>query len=157
MWETILSDYSPSDHPSHIACAPSDGNKPPPAILGTIEHKNCLICSTIFRFAVAHCFDADYSDRFRPTANDTTICPCDRIPRPNPTRRPCHARHTRAHVIFHCPITQPQRLIHLYRLTSLHQIFRSKDDTLRLCAFLRDTSSTLLRPLPILRPGHDPP
>jgi len=37
MWKTILSNYSPSNHPSHIACAPPDGNKPPPAILGAIS------------------------------------------------------------------------------------------------------------------------
>ena len=36
MWEKILADYSPSNHPSHIACAPPDGNKPPPGIQGAI-------------------------------------------------------------------------------------------------------------------------
>jgi hypothetical protein len=29
MWEKILMDYSPSNHPSHIACPPADRNKPP--------------------------------------------------------------------------------------------------------------------------------
>jgi len=65
MWARIQWDYTPSTHPSHIACAPPDGNKPPPAIRAAIAHCNRLICSTIFRFAVAHCFDADYSNRFR--------------------------------------------------------------------------------------------
>jgi hypothetical protein len=36
MWEKILTDYTPSNHPSHIACMPPDGNKPPPGIQGTI-------------------------------------------------------------------------------------------------------------------------
>jgi hypothetical protein len=31
MWEKILADYSPSNHPSHIAYAPHDGNNPPQA------------------------------------------------------------------------------------------------------------------------------
>ena len=74
MWEKILADYTPSNHPSHIACAPPDSNKPPPGIQGTIAMRHRLITSTLFRFAVAHCFDADYSDRFCPGAEDVTIC-----------------------------------------------------------------------------------
>jgi hypothetical protein len=27
MWARIQRDYTPSNHPSHIACAPPDGNK----------------------------------------------------------------------------------------------------------------------------------
>jgi hypothetical protein len=54
MWERVLADYTPSNHPSHIACAPPDGNKPPPGIRGAITLRNRLILSTIFRFVVAH-------------------------------------------------------------------------------------------------------
>ena len=36
MWEKILADYSPSNHPSQLTCAPPDGNKPPSGIQGAI-------------------------------------------------------------------------------------------------------------------------
>ena len=37
MWERVLADYNPSNHPSHIACAPPDGNKTPLSIQGAIS------------------------------------------------------------------------------------------------------------------------
>jgi len=80
MWEKILVDYTSSNHPSYIACMPPDGNKPPPGIQGAIAMRHRLITSTLFHFTVAHCFDADYSDHFRPGAEDVTICPCTSNP-----------------------------------------------------------------------------
>jgi hypothetical protein len=100
MWARIQWDYTLSTHPSHIACATPDGNKPPPAIRAAIAHRNRLICSTIVRFTVAHCFDANYSDQFRPGANDTTECLCNPTQPPHPHGIP--RRHTRHHVLFHC-------------------------------------------------------
>jgi hypothetical protein len=38
MWARIQWDYTPSTHPSHIACAPPDSNKPPPTIRAAITH-----------------------------------------------------------------------------------------------------------------------
>jgi hypothetical protein len=75
MWEKILADYTPSNHPSHIACMPSDGNNPPLGIQGAIAMRHRLITSTLFHFAVAHCFNADYLDHFRLSAEDVTTCP----------------------------------------------------------------------------------
>jgi hypothetical protein len=48
MWNRIKAEYTPSDHPSHIACKTPDGNKPPPAIRAAIESHNRLIMSSIF-------------------------------------------------------------------------------------------------------------
>jgi hypothetical protein len=149
---------------SPLACTAPDGNKPPPAIRAAIAHGNRLITSTIFRFAVAH-FDADYSDRFRPNAGDNTMCPCAHRPyQPghNPSRRrqrPTH-RHTRNHVIFKCATTAASRTTHLQGLNTLPAILKSEEATKRLCCFLEVTNSSLMRPLPpipVLRPGHDPP
>jgi hypothetical protein len=157
MWEQILTDYTPSNHPSHIACAPPDGNKPPPGIQGAIAMRHRLVTSTIFRFAVAHCFDADYSDRFRPSADDITTCPCSSNSRPDHRPR----RHTRHHVIFSCTNHHTARIKFIRGLSSLKQILQSKEFTVRLGDFLLETNSSLLRPLPkplpVLRPGRDPP
>ena len=64
MWYHITAEYTPSDKPSHSACAPPDQNKPPPAIRATIDGKNCLITSTIFCLTLTHCFDSGYSEKF---------------------------------------------------------------------------------------------
>jgi hypothetical protein len=116
-----------------------------------------LITSTLFRLAVAHCFDADYSDRFRPGAEDVTTCPCSS--NPQSTHRP--RRHTRQHVIFSCINHTIARRKHIRGLVSLKEILQSKEFTVRLGNFLLETNSTLLRPLPkplpVLRPGRDPP
>jgi hypothetical protein len=103
MWTRIQWDYTPSNHPSHITCAPPDGNKPPPAIRAAIAHRNCLISSTIFHFAVTHCFNTDYSNHFQHGANDVTECPCSHT-HPLPPHGLPH-QHTHHHVIFHCPLT----------------------------------------------------
>jgi len=157
MWERILADYTPSNHLSHIACAPPDGNKPPPGIQGAIAMRHHLITSTIFRLAIAHCFDADYSDRFHPGANDVTTCPCSSNPWSDHRPR----RHTRQHVIFSCANHNAAWIKFIHGLSSLKQILQSKEFTVRLGNFLLKTNSTLLRPLPkplpILRPGRDPP
>ncbi len=111
MWAKIRADYTPSNHPSHIACKPPAGNSLPPTIQATVDSSNHLITSTIFHFTVSHCFDADYSDHFHPHADNLTICPCELRPRgctcpPHQVRY----RHTRHHVIFHCHLTASHRL-----------------------------------------------
>jgi hypothetical protein len=155
MWARIQRDYTPSTHPSHVACAPPDGNTPPPAIWAAIAHRNRLICSTIFCFAVTHCFDADYSDCFRSGANDTTECPCNLTHPPHPHDIP--RRHTRHHIIFHCPLAAPACLHHLSGASSLPTILHLETATAALCRFLEESNSSLLRPLPVLRLGRDPP
>ncbi len=92
MWERIHMDYTPSHHPSHITCTPpSDGTLPPVTRAAASFHSH-LISSTIFRFVVAHCFNANYSAHFRPHADDVTTCPCATLPRTNPRHHPHHPK-----------------------------------------------------------------
>jgi hypothetical protein len=141
MWNHIRQDYTPSNHPSHIACQPPLSNLPAPAILAAAAFGDRLIASTIFRLATGHCFDADYSDRFRAGADDITLCPCSRT-------QPRLYRHTRAHRLFRC---REIRAIHMKHLggvsTSLRHILQSAEMTSRLCALLKESNSSLLRPL----------
>ena len=76
MWGKIHADYRHNPRPSHITCDPPSDNIPPPAIRAAAKSTSRLISSTIFRWATNHCFDANYSDRFRQGANDHTLCPC---------------------------------------------------------------------------------
>jgi hypothetical protein len=155
MWAHIQQDYTPSNRPSHIACTPPDSNKPPPAIRAAITHRNRLISSTIFHFAVAHCFNADYSNCFQRRANDTTECLCNPTQPLTPHDIPrCHTRH---HVIFHCPLMATARTRHLQGFTTLTTIFRTEEATAALCCFLEESNSSLLCPLPVLQLGCDPP
>ena len=69
MWAKIQVDYTLSNHPSYITYKPPKGNSLPPAIQAVVNFSNRLITSTIFRFAVSHCFDANYLDHFCPCAH----------------------------------------------------------------------------------------
>ena len=174
MWDTYTADYTPSNHPSHVACSPPHDATLPPAILAAAAHENRLISTTIVRFATGHCFDTDYSERFHPGADDLTLCPCStkdppspvtytrEMPRPHHsrrhTRRHTHYQHTRHHVILRCSNPEPYRLQYIgEHVTSLTQILWSEDCTRLLCSFLGTSSSSLLCSLPILCPGRDPP
>ena len=81
MWKAIKADYVPSHKSSHSACALPDGNSPAPALLATSKSKSRLLFSTINRLATGHCFDALYSTRFHPTADDTLTCLCETLAR----------------------------------------------------------------------------
>jgi hypothetical protein len=102
-WKKFLDDYTPSNHPSFAACTPLVNKKPPPAILAAISSGNHLISSTIFRLTTGHCFNADYSNRFCPSANDNTECLCMANLPPHLTHNP--PRHTCHYIIFHCPLS----------------------------------------------------
>jgi hypothetical protein len=158
-WNTFLEDYTLSDHPSAAACTP------PPMISTALAFGNRVILSTIFRLITRHYFDTDYSDWFCPSANDNTQCPCARPPAHNPTQPwtlsrptrqapPCHMR---CHVLFRCCLHNASQVKHFPGVSNLPTIFRSRDLTYSLCAFLAETNSTLLRLLPVLHPGRDPP
>ena len=135
MWACIQRDYTLSNHLSHIACTPPDSNKPPPAIQAAIAHCNRLISSTIFHFAVAHCFDTDYSDRFWQGANDITACPCNLThPLPPHGTPSCHTHH---HVLFYCPLMVTAHAHHLQGFSSLTMIFRTEEASLCLAFKLR--------------------
>jgi hypothetical protein len=126
MWQTIHQDYRPNPHPAYIACTPPHNPIPPPAIRAAAASRNRLASATIFRWATGHSFDAAYSLRFRPNADDIITCPCADIPRPNPThpQRPRY-QHTKEHVLFHCVRYTQQRRLILGNHTSLRVIFRS--------------------------------
>ena len=168
MWNAYAADYTPSNNPSHAACTPPRNATLPPAIRAAAKHDNRLVSSTIIRFATGYCFDADYSDRFRTGADNPTLCPCSEGDHPPPSSQegpqnghPRHIppqRHTRRHVILRCPIPTLHRTRYISALvTSVAHILRSEDHTCLLCSFLRESRSTLLKPLPVLRPGRDPP
>ena len=71
MWRRIREDYTPSNHPSTIACVPPQGNKLPPAILAATSCNDRTVLCTIPRLITNHYFGADYSIRFRPNVGDT--------------------------------------------------------------------------------------
>jgi len=101
MWAHLLVDYTPSNHPSHIAYAPPNPLALPPAITAVLKTQNQLMVSTMFQLTVTHCFDADYSEHFHPTAGDYTICPCEDRPHRQlrPTYRVCF-QHMHKHIIL---------------------------------------------------------
>ena len=148
MWRRIREDYTPSNHPSTIACVPPQGNKLPPAILAATSCNDRTVSCTIPRLITNHYFGADYSIRFRPNAGDALHCPCSRRPRRRGPRL-----HTKHHVLFDCEDTLPFRIKHLRRhnLTSWESLFANEEATAHLCDFLRDSNSTLLRPLPAIQ------
>jgi hypothetical protein len=115
MWEKIHRDYTPSRKPAYMACMPPSSPIPPPAICAAAASHSHLMTSTIFRWATGHSFDTEYSDHFRPRADDPTTCPCNTScndanphdPSPPPQR------HTKEHIIFHCTRYSTQRLAYL--------------------------------------------
>jgi len=133
MWQRIRADYTPSNHPSTVACVPPQGNRLPPAMLATTSCKDRIVTCTIPRLITNHYFGADYSLRFRPNTGDNLYCPCGRRP-----RRRGRRLHTKHHVIFECEDTLPFRLKHLRRhnLTTWESLFASEEATAHLCDFL---------------------
>ena len=132
---------------------------PPPGIQGAIAMQNWLITSTLFCFAVAHCFNVDYLDRFCPGVDDVTICPCAN--NPSIGLEPRVYRHMQQHVIFRCTNHSATWMKFIHEFSTLKQILQSKEFTIHLGNFLIETNSTLLcllpKPLPVLWPGHDLP
>src|SRR6266851_2972838 len=127
-------DYIPSDHPSYIVCTLPTNNTLPLAILAAVASPSQLISSTIFYFAVAHCFDIDYSDQFQPGTNDVTTCPCTTIPCHNPSQPPHNPKcYMQNHIIFHCLLMAAHRIPNMYTLCT---ILQSEDFSTKLCKFL---------------------
>jgi len=161
MWQQLHQDYCPNPHPAYIACSPPTDPNPPPAIRAAAASRSRLASATIFRWATGHSFDAEYSLRFRPGADDIITCPCADIPRSNPTHPRCNPyHHTKEHVLFRCICYAEQRRAHLGSITSLRVIFRSEELTEKLIKFALVTNISLLRPLRPLHqrvPRPDPP
>ena len=145
MWQNIKEEYNPFNHPSAIACQIPDNGKPVTAIQGALKTHSRIITSTIFRIATGHCFDATYSQRFRPQADDILSCPH--------THTHPHL-HTRHHIIFQCAHYTKERRKFLPRPWRLPVILQSEDASERLGLFLKESNCTLLRPIPTPLPIH---
>jgi hypothetical protein len=144
--------------PAWASCQPPQDTTPPPFILGCLSAGDRRLFSAGIQFTTRHTLDANYSMKFRPQANDTTLCPCDttwEVRAANPTDDlipPTH--YTIEHVISECPLFADQRLAIFGSLSpSLLFIFSTERGGRQLVNFLR-TSQALLRPLP---PRPDPP
>jgi hypothetical protein len=150
MWQKIRAEYVPISHPAAIACQTPDNGKPVDAIRGSLAAHSRIVTSAIPQLATGHCFDADYSARFRPTADDNITCPCS-----TPSRTHLHTRH---HVLFKCALYAHIRRKVMPRPWRLPVILQSKDASAKLSSFLRDSGCSLLRPLPTTTiPPRSPP
>ena len=139
MWQNIKNEYVPIVHPAALACQTPDNGKPVAAIRGAVKAHSRLVTSSIIRIATGHCFDATYSQRFRPSANDTLLCPH------------AHSRphlHTRHHILFQCANYARERRRFLPRPWRLNTILQSEDATEKLGLFLKASDCSILRPLP---------
>ena len=140
MWQKIKEEYVPIDHPSALACQTPDNGKPVAAIRGALKTHSRIITSTIIRIATGHCFDANYSQRFRPRSEDILTCPHT------------HSRphlHTRHHILFQCSHYANERRRTLPRPWRLPVILQSEDASERLGLFLKNSNCSLLRPIPL--------
>ena len=145
MWRNIKEEYTPFHHPSALACQPPDNGKPVAAIRGAIKTHSRLITSSILRIATSHCFDAHYSQHFRPQAEDILTCPH--------THTHPHL-HTRHHIIFQCSRYTKERRKFLRRPWRLPVILQSEDASERLGLFLKESNCSILQPIPTPLPIH---
>ena len=144
MWLNVKNEYVPITHPAALACQTPDNGKPVAAIRGAVKAHSRLVTSSIIRIATGHCFDATYSQRFRPSANDPLFCPH------------AHSRphlHTRHHILFQCATYARERRRILPRPWRLTTILQSEDATEKLGRFLKASDCSILRPLPKLAPS----
>ena len=148
MWQKIQAEYVPISHPAALACQTPDNGKPVDAIKGSLTAHSRIITSAIPQLATGHCFDAEYSARFRPSADDNTTCPCS-----TPSRTHLHTRH---HVLFKCALYAHIRRKLMPRPWRLPVILQSRDASAKLSLFLRDSDCSLLRPLPTTPPRLPP-
>ena len=117
--------------------------RPLPAISSESQQKvhSRIITSTIIRIATGHCFDANYSQRFRPRSEDVLTCPHTH-PHPH--------LHTRHHILFQCSEYAHERRRYIPRPRRLPAILQSEDTSESLGLFLKNSNCSLLRPIPPL-------
>jgi Reverse transcriptase (RNA-dependent DNA polymerase)/Endonuclease-reverse transcriptase len=172
-WKRDFTHLPRIPHHAWVSCQIPDGNRPPPYILGLLTAANRRYWSAGIQLTNRHCFDADYSYKFRPNEGDECICPCsylDDTALPNhdgsddghDRDSPSGARdgndhvrlitHTVKHVLTSCPLTATLRQEVLLN-RGLPAIFGSEAGGYALCLFLHQ-SQLLLCPLP---PRPDPP
>jgi len=151
-------------HFANVSFGEPNGNRLPPYTSGLLKSLNRRYWSAGIQLTTRHCFDADYSFRFRPSKGDETLCPCSynaadslrrfskedpltRLPTPEPL-----TSHTVAHVLSDCALTADLRSSVLQN-RSLNHIFSTEAGGYALCRFLH-LSQRLLRPL---EPRPEPP
>ena len=147
--------YSPTgSSPAWLACQPTEGPSfLPPFIRGILSVASRRYLCTCLQLLFRHAFCAEYSEQFRPTAEDTTECPCGTTTvLPHIT---IHHSLTVAHGLLRCPdgdTARPSLLRHT-RISPLPLIFSSEEGGKALCEYIHATQM-FLRPLP---PRPDPP
>jgi hypothetical protein len=114
-----------------------------PWVRGILSVFSQKLQSTAFQIITSHTFEADYSDRFRPTAGDRTDCPF------------CSERYTIKHVFLECGAYQEERLTLYNKASTLHKWFRNYKCRKRTAKFLHLTQA-LNKPLPPV-PEQEPP
>ena len=63
--------------PAWLSITRPDGPTPPPFTQGALVAKNRRYFSAQMQLTTRHCFDANYSNQFRPNAGDEVRCPCN--------------------------------------------------------------------------------
>ena len=146
-------DYSvTSRSPAWKACQPSQGPSfTIPFLEGVLPIASRRLLCACLQLLFDHAFTATYSDRFHPSADDNTDCPCGQtyISRGGMS---LPFRNTLHHGLFHCRDRHEARDDHL-PFTSLDAIFTSARGGAALCRYIH-ASQAFLRPLP---PRPDPP
>jgi hypothetical protein len=133
------------------SCQPPSDSTPPPFIQGVLSRGNRRYFAAAIQITTGHAFDADYSDRFRPTAGDTTTCPCaDSDAYASQDLPP---RHTITHILTECPLHSCARARYLHNPSTPNEVLLDERGGRNLVDFLHYTQA-LLRPLP---PRPDPP
>jgi hypothetical protein len=151
MWQKIKEEYTPIHHPSALACQTPDNGKPVAAIRGALKTHSRIITSSVIRIATGHCFDAHYSQRFWPQADDILNCP---HPHTHSHLHTCH------HILFQCPRYKRERRRLLTRPWRLSVTLQSEDASEKLGIFLKESNCSLLRPISLptyTRPNYNAP
>jgi len=148
-WRRDLSSLDRSS-PAWRSCEPPDGSSPLPFIRGVLSSRSRRLFSAAIQLTTRHSFDANYSAKFRPTADDNTTCPCSHEEGPGGLRRASKSYNIN-YILFRCPLSSQRQAI-FGATSSLAFIFGPEDGGRKLREFLH-AIQTLLRPCP--RP--DPP
>ena len=73
-------------HHANVSITPPNDNHPPPFVRGLMKSKNRRLVCAGLQLTNRHCFDANYSHKFRPNSGDETTCPCSFSNPPDPRR-----------------------------------------------------------------------
>lgn len=108
-WRRDLSSLDRSS-PAWRSCEPPDGSSPLPFIRGVLSSRSRRLFSAAIQLPTRHSFDANYSAKFRPTADDNTTCPCSHEEGPGGLRRPSKSYNIN-YILFRCPLPSQRQAI----------------------------------------------